>query len=66
MGHPAGLRAGTRYAFSRCVTELAEVLMEHANTAQGFQEEGYDQAVDVSTPIQVSSTHIKCRKGYDR
>jgi hypothetical protein len=51
MGHPAGLRAGTRYAFSRCVAELTRASHEFSNSLQEFQGEGYDQAVDVLTPI---------------
>jgi hypothetical protein len=63
MGHPAGLRAGTRYAFSRCVAAAFESPMEYSNNVmQGFQEEGYDQAVDVFAPIQVSRSHIVHRQ----
>jgi len=54
MGHPAGLRAGTRYAFSRNARIPAPFSPFQVLTGCAVPAEGYDQVVHVLAPIQVS------------
>jgi hypothetical protein len=60
MGHPAGLRAGTRvrsiyqYFIEGCGIRLErELTRQTVCLLEGFQEEGYDQAVNIPETIQV-------------
>ncbi len=62
MGHPAGLRAGTRVCYNPKIQLRTAGIAPWKETdfiftvclQQGFPQEGYDQAVYLLAPIQVS------------